>query len=297
MKKTLSLLLTLSAALTLNAAEAASVRGADGVTVNINNPKRVVALNGTTVEIIYKLGKQNTLVGRDVTGTFPAAAERLPSVGHWAQVGAEGVISLKPDLVIATEDSFIHDNAALKTQLRAAGVPLLVLPEAGKGGTGGFRTRVNMIAQAYGAQNQANVLMRNFVGGLATARAAKPTTAPRVMFLYAHGANDASIYGRDNGADNLISLAGGRNVANFAGTQKLTAEGVVRLNPDAIIMLNRGWDAIGGQAGLLKMPGVAQTKAGKNRRFYRVDDSVRWIGPRLPEFATKLAREWKADFR
>jgi iron complex transport system substrate-binding protein len=44
------------------------------------------------------------------------------------------------------------------------------------------------------------------------------------------------------------------------------------------------------------MPGVAQTNAGKHRRIYAVDDSIRWIGPRLPEFALKLARQWKADF-
>ena len=147
MQRILTLALTLTAALGAATAHAATVRGADGVSVTVNNPKRVVALNGTTVEIIYGLGKGGTVVGRDVTGTYPAAAEKVPSLGHWARVGAEGVIALKPDLVIATEDSFVSSESTLKTQLRAAGVPLLVLPAAGEGGTAGFRTRVNMVAQ------------------------------------------------------------------------------------------------------------------------------------------------------
>ncbi|ADV65963.1 heme/hemin ABC transporter substrate-binding protein [Deinococcus maricopensis] len=277
-------------------AGAATVKGADGVSVTVTNPKRVVALNGTTVELIYKLGKQGTIVGTDVTGTYPA--NKIPSVGHWAQLPAEGIISLKPDLVIGTADNFtVGNNATVVTQLRSAGIKVLVLPASDTGGLDGVKTRLNMLADVYNVPSAAQALTKSFTTQLAALKINQPTRTPRVLFLYAHGPGDASIYGTDGGANTLIEMAGGRNIAPFRDTKPLTAEAMVALAPDAIIMLNRGYDAVGKLDGALKLPGVAQTPAGRNKRIYTVDDSIRWIGPRLPEFALNLARQWKADFR
>ena len=275
---------------------AAPVKGADGVSVDVSNPKRVVALNATTVEMIYRLGKQNTIVGTDVTGTYPP--NKIPSVGHWAQLPAEGIIALKPDLVIGTADNFAAGkNGTVVQQLRSAGVKVLVLPATDTGGLDGVKTRLNMLGQVYGVPNAAASLTRSFDTTMKSVQANKPKNAPKVIFLYAHSPSDASIYGTDGGANELITLAGGRNIAPFKDTKTLTAEALVAMNPDAIVMLERGLDGVGGVEGLLKMPGVAQTNAGKNKRFYTVDNSIRWIGPRLPEFALKLARQFKADFR
>ena len=43
---------------------------------------RIVSLSGTISEIICDLGRQNQLVGVDVTSTYPAALDKLPKVGH-----------------------------------------------------------------------------------------------------------------------------------------------------------------------------------------------------------------------
>ncbi|MFC3862584.1 ABC transporter substrate-binding protein [Deinococcus antarcticus] len=230
------------------------------------------------------------------TGTYPA--NKIPSVGHWAQLPAEGIIALKPDLVIGTADNFAAGkNGTVVQQLRSAGVKVLVLPATDTGGLDGVKTRLNMLGQVYGVPNAAASLTRSFDTTMKSVQANKPKNAPKVIFLYAHSPSDASIYGTDGGANELITLAGGRNIAPFKDTKTLTAEALVAMNPDAIVMLERGLDGVGGVEGLLKMPGVAQTNAGKNKRFYTVDNSIRWIGPRLPEFALKLARQFKADFR
>ncbi|WP_221090156.1 heme/hemin ABC transporter substrate-binding protein [Deinococcus aquaedulcis] len=293
MKRTL---LALSALSLLSSALAVTVKGADGVTVELGTPRRVVALNATTVELIYRLGQQGSLVGTDVTGTYPP--NKLPSVGHWAQLPAEGILALQPDLVIGTADNFaMPSNVKTVQQLRAAGVKVLVLPASDTGGLDGVKARLNLLAQVYGVPGAAASLTRSFDTTVQAVKANRPKVAPRVIFLYAHGPNDASIYGTEGGANDLITLAGGRNIAPFKDTKTLTAEALVALNPDAIILLERGLEAVGGVDGALKLPGVAQTNAGRARRIYAVDNSVRWIGPRLPEFALKLARQWKADFR
>lgn len=276
-------------------ASAATVRGADGTSVTVTSPRRVVALNATTVELIYRLGKQATIVGTDVTGTYPT--NQIPSVGHWAQLPAEGIISLKPDLVIGTADNFgMPGNATVVQQLRAAGLKVLILPASDTGGLDGVKTRLSLLGQVYGVPGAASSLARGLDTTLQAVKANRPKVPPRVIFLYAHSPNDGSIYGTDGGANDLITLAGGKNAAPFKDTKALTAEALVAINPDAIVMLNRGLSSVGGVDGALRMPGVAQTNAGKHRRIYAVDDSIRWIGPRLPEFALKLARQWKADF-
>lgn len=287
----------LTALLLSSSALAAQIKGADGVTVDITNPKRVVALNSTVFEMIYRLGKQNTIVGRDVTGSYPAS--KVPSVGHWAQLPAEGIIALKPDLVVTTADNaaVTPKNQAAIGQLRATGVKVLVLPRSDTGGLDGVKTRLNMLGQVYGVPNAAASLTKSFDTTMSAVAANRPKTAPRVIFLYAHNPNDVSIYGTDGGADDLITAAGGKNVAPFKEPKALTAEALVSINPDAIVMLQRGFDDVGGMEGLMKLPGVAQTTAGKNRHIYITDDSIRWIGPRFPEFALKLARAFKADFR
>ncbi|WP_019010237.1 heme/hemin ABC transporter substrate-binding protein [Deinococcus aquatilis] len=284
-----------SASLLLTPALAATIKGADGVAVDVFNPRRVVALNGTTVELIYKLGKQNTIVGTDITGTFPA--NKIAQVGHWAQLPAEGIIALKPDLVIGTADNFAAGkNGVVVEQLRGAGVKVLVLPRSDTGGLDGVKSRLNLLSQVYGVPSAAASLGKTFDTTLQIVRNNRPKVAPKVIFLYAHSASDASIYGTEGGANELIELAGGKNAAPFKETKTLTAEALVALNPDAIVMLKRGLDSVGGLNGVLKMPGVIQTNAGKNKRIYTVDDSIRWIGPRLPEFALTLAQQWKADF-
>jgi hypothetical protein len=88
-------------------------------------------------------------------------------------------------------------------------------------------------------QNAASSLTRSFDTTLAAVKANRPKKAPRVVFLYAHSPSDASIYGTEGGANELIELAGGKNAAPFKDTKALTAEALVALNPDATAALER----------------------------------------------------------
>lgn len=291
MRKFLSTLLLLTAT-----ASAASIQGADGVSVDVNNPKRVVALNGTTLEMIYLLGKQNSVVARDNSGTYPK--NDIASVGHWAKLPAEGIIALKPDLVIGTADNLAITalNRTTIKQLRDAGVPVLILPASDQGGVAGVKKRLNILGQVYGvSKTKIDKLTGKIDQTVKKIAAQRPSKAPKTIFLYAHGPTDASIYGTKGGANGLIELAGGQNMATFEKRKSLTSEALVAMNPDVIIMLDRGLAAVDGLEGALQLPGVALTNAGKNKRIYTVDNSIRWFGPRFADFALKLAEQWRAD--
>ena len=54
--------------------------------------------------------------------------------------------------------------------------------------------------------------------------------------------------------------------------------------------MSKGLESVGGVSGLLKLPGVAQTNAGKNGRVIDVDDSLLLsFGPRTPSLLSALS--------
>ena len=278
----------MSAVIASPLAQAEPLKGIDGQTVDIPAPTRVVAVNSSLVEILFGLGKGGTLVGTDVGGTFPPEQAKVAKVGHPYHPSVEGIISLKPQLVLATEENLPPATAA---QLRSAGVPVLILEHSSKDGLDGLERRIDIIARLFNVQEAG----KRMIEGLDKQRAdldkkiAALKKKPRILFLYAHGPGEAFVYGKDTGAHVLIELAGGQNAADFtSGTKALTAEGMLLAFPDAIIMLNRGLEAVGGAEGALKLPGVALTPAGKNQKIIAVDDTIRWVGPRFPQFADTI---------
>jgi iron complex transport system substrate-binding protein len=71
----------------------------------------------------------------------------------------------------------------------------------------------------------------------------------------------------------------------------LTAESLAALNPDIILVMSKALESVGGVPGLLKLPGVAQTNAGKHSAVIDVDDSLLLsFGPRTPSLVEALAK-------
>lgn len=66
--------------------------------------ERIITLGGDVTEIVYALDAQPQLVARDSTSTWPAASQSLPDVGYLRQLNAEGILSLRPTLVLISAD-------------------------------------------------------------------------------------------------------------------------------------------------------------------------------------------------
>lgn len=273
------------------ASQAAVFQSVDGKMVGITNPKRVIALNTSTVEVLYAFGKQDLIVGVDVGSKFPESVKEKTNLGHPYRPSVEGMISLKPDVVISPAENL---PATTIEQLRTAKIPVMLLEDSGKNGVEGLKKRVTLLGDIFDSKKQAQELLKKINKDEAdlAALVKKQDKKPKIFFLYAHGPGDAFIYGKQTGTHTLIESVGGVNAADFTtGTKPLTAEAMVQASPDVIIMLQRGLDAVGGVDGALKLPGVNLTAAGKKRAIIAVDDSIRWIGPRYFEFANKLFTE------
>jgi iron complex transport system substrate-binding protein len=249
---------------------------------------RLVTLGGDITEIVYALGAGDQVVGADTSSVYPAAADALPKVGYQRQLAAEGVLSLRPTLILASDEA--GPPAALR-QLRDSGVRVEVIAaEDTPEGAARKITQVAALLDRAAAGQRLVADMRAALTAAAPQQAAGP--APRVLFIYARGGT-LSVGGRDTAADAMIRLAGGTNaVAELEGFKPLTAEAAVAAAPDVILMLRRGVEGAGGAAAVWAQPGLAQTPAAARRRLVVMDDLLLLgFGPRLGEAVRELARQ------
>jgi iron complex transport system substrate-binding protein len=247
---------------------------------------RVVVLANGVAEIIQSMNAQSIIVGRDISSTEDSLAD-IPIVTSGHQVLPEKVIALKPDLVLI--DASTGPKAAIET-IKSAGITVIETPESWS--LKDLPIKVRAVGRAIGAQEQVETLVQQLNDSL---NASAVKNSPRVAFLYLRGTS--SIYligGAGSGADSLLAAIGAIDV----GAQTLdrpfntlTAESLAELNPDVILVMSKGLQSVGGIDGLLKLPGVAQTRAGKNSAVIDVDDSLLLsFGPRTPSLVDALAK-------
>ena len=247
---------------------------------------RVVVLANGVAEIIQSLNAQSIIVGRDISSTEDSLAD-IPIVTSGHQVLPEKVIALKPDLVLI--DGSTGPKAAIET-IKSAGITVIETPESWS--LKDLPIKVRAVGRAIGAQGQAEELIQQLNDSL---NASVVKNSPRVAFLYLRGTSSVYLIGgAGSGADSLLAAIGATDV----GAQTLdrpfntlTAESLAELNPDVILVMSKGLQSVGGIDGLLKLPGVAQTRAGKNSAVIDVDDSLLLsFGPRTPSLVDALAK-------
>lgn len=254
-------------------------------TTEIPRAQRIVALANGSAEIISALGFKAALVGRDIASSDKDLTS-VPIVTSGHQVIPEKIISLNPDLVLI--DISTGPQNALEA-LRSAGIKVVVTPEAWT--LADIPIKVTAIAAALGTPVGGKAL--NSAMSAVTGPLGNLTTRTRIAFLYLRGGS--AIYligGKGSGADSLINAIGGVDVG--AAQLKnpfnaLTAEEMISLNPQVILVMTKGLASTGGVSGLIALPGVAQTDAGKSKRIISVDDSLLLsFGPRTPDLLLQL---------
>ena len=253
------------------------------------NAARIVSIGGGITETLAAIGVLDRVVGIDLTSSgWPPRAATLPQVGQLHGISAEGILSLRPTLVVANAEA--GPPAAL-AQVRSAGVRVAEVHPA-RSEAEAYRL-YREVAAAVGRPSAGDSLVRVVQQELARVRAAIPAGArPRVLFLYARGPRFLLVFGRESAGDEMLRLAGAENaVRGFTGAKPLTPEAVVGASPDVILVPARGLRSLGGIDGVLALPGLAQTPAGRARRVVPIDDAlILGFGPRLPDAVRTLAQ-------
>jgi len=245
---------------------------------------RIVSLSKHLTEFTFSLGKGHNIMGVDWSSTYPDSAKLIKPVGYHRALNPEGIISLTPDVVIHSND--IGPETVLP-QIEKAGLHTKAFGNANT--IDSAKMLLKELGAFFGVSNKADSLCTVMDAGIASAgNVLKDLTikdTPSVMIIHFGRASNVFFVmsGRKGVGDQLIKMAGAK-VAHYdsKGARQISAEAIAAANPDIIIATDFGYDQMGSMDKFITgVPGVALTKAGKNKRILRFEEhDLTYFGPR-----------------
>lgn len=252
-------------------------------------PTKIVSLSPSNTEILFALGLGDRVVGVTDFCDYPPEARNKAKVGGFAEVDAERVASLSPDLILASN---IH-VARVVPSLEKLGLTVVVIdPKTAADVTG----RLATVGKLTGKEKEALELKAKLDGRIAstTEKAKSAGQAPRVFWMLGDGLFTA---GPGSYVDDLIQKAGGANIAASAKTSwpELSLEAVVQADPEVIVIPGAQGPAIAEK--LKNDRAWQQVSAVKSGRFVLIPDEnvVLRPGPRIADGLDQLARGLHPD--
>lgn len=239
-------------------------------------PQRWVSAGGALSEWITALGGEAHLVGVDTTSQHPASLKALPSVGYQRQLSAEGILSLRPDVLVGTEEM---GPPPVLAQIRKAGVRVELF--SSKAELPAVDENLRHLGQLLGAEQQASALAADYRQRLDALQANVKLAqagqqAPGVLLLVGHAGAKPLIAGQGTAGDWLLSQAGGRNLAAHPGYKNFSNEALAALDPDVIVFSDRALaDEQALQALLKENPALAASRAVREKRLVSLDPTDR----------------------
>ena len=228
--------------------------------------ERVISIGGDVTQIVYALDAQQELIARDSTSRHPAQATKLPDVGYMRQLNAEGILALKPTLVLSSE---LAKPSLVLQQVEQSGVK--VVDVTGASSLDAIAIKIATIGNALHREAAANALIEQV--NKQRAQIPQQPLPVKVLFIMAHGGMRTQAAGAQTGADGAIRSAGLVNaMAAVPHYQQLSQEGVVAAAPDLIVVGEEGLRTLGGEENVWSLPGLALTPAGQHRALLVVDD-------------------------
>ena len=245
---------------------------------------KIVSVNGTMSEIICSLGLESSLVGVDVTSTYPASLDKVAKIGHNRSVSSEGIVALSPSLVVGIQNDL---KPTLIEQLTASNIKTQLFKQ--ELSIDGTKKLITEVGAYFNQSAKAAALIVQLDKDIALVK--KPNVKKKVLFIYARGAGSMMVSGTGTSVDKMIQLSGGQNaITSFADFKPLTAEALIAAHPDVILLFESGLESIGGIEGLLKVQGINQTNAGKNKKVITMDGQLlTGFGPRLGKAMIELS--------
>lgn len=243
-------------------------------------------------EYLYDIHAESILVARDLTSIYPPQIVKLPSVGYHRALSAEGIISMRPTMLLT--DGNLGPSAVVD-QVKKVGIPVLTM---NPGSTlDSAKALMTQLGEQFHHEHAADSVITKWNSDMAAvlADSARWSKGPKPRVLVMHFgqiANDYLAIKRGTPADQIIRWAGGENaIDSVGGMLRLTPELIARAAPDIIIATDVGYDRMGGAEKFAAMPGVALTPAARTKQIYRVDETeVMYYGPRTPASLEKIVK-------
>jgi iron complex transport system substrate-binding protein len=252
-----------------------------------SDASRIAVAGGSVTEIIYFLGEQDRLVAVDRTSNFPSEARALPQIGYVRALSAEGLLSLKPTLVMGENDMGPPEVLA---QLTDTGVDMVTVPEAHS--PEGIMSKLRCVARVLALDDAqiktAESKLASSLDKLGTISVTNDAPSAIVVLMFQEGSAVAA--GGDTSGHGLLQMAGLKNaLQDMQGWKPLSAESLITANPDFVIITDRAVNMAGGLEEVYANPGIRLTTAGRNNQLIQMDGmTLLGFGPRTLTAALEL---------
>lgn len=247
-------------------------------------PARIVSLVPSVTETLFALGAEDRLVGVTDFCDYPPAARRKPSVGGMVNPNLEVIVSLRPDLVVATTEGNREETF---TQLRRLGIPTYLVVAHRVGDVTALIAHLGELTGRRAAAEALSARLERRVE--AVQRAVAPYKRPRV--LYVLWPEPLIVPGREALVTELIRLAGGESItaADADSYPRYSLEAAVAKAPEVILLANHG--AQTGPIDRERWQRLAAQPAVRAGRLHQVDGNLlHRYGPRIVDGLEQLAR-------
>lgn len=215
-------------------------------------PQRWVSAGGAVSEWVSALGGEAKLVGVDTTSQHPESLKALPSIGYQRQLSAEGILSLRPQILVGTEEM---GPPPVLSQIRNAGVQVELF--SAQPDVAALQGNLQHLGQLLGAEDQASQALKVYQQQLDQQKvriteAQLKQKAPGVLLLIGNAGGKPLIAGKDTAADWLLQRAGGHNLATHTGYKPFSNESLASLNPEVLVFADRALTGDAARAALFK---------------------------------------------
>ena len=286
-RRVLALATAAFAGLATRNAFARKVTDVSGAEIDVATRSRIVSIGSDVTETVFALGEGPRVVAVDTTSLYPHEATALPNVGYMRALSTEGVLSMNPDLILASAGS---GPPEVINGLRQSGVPLALVdytpsPKSVIG-------KINFIADLLDVKAKGDALAASVEAEFdkVSAAVAKLSAHPKVLFVLSLAGGRIMAGGDESSAAEIIALAGAVNaVSGFKGYKPVSEEAVIAAAPEAIIMMHSHAGGMEADALFAREP-FASVPAAREKRLIKFDGTyILGFGPRTPAAARDLA--------
>lgn len=211
-----------------------TITDSEGTKVTFDSePKKVISMAPNITEIIYQLGLKSKLVGRTKYCDYPEQVLDIESVGTLREPNIEKIISLKPDVVIAST----HFSDEANKKLMDLGVKVVVLYEESE--IEGVYSIIQTMGTIFNVNKAALTAVNDMKTSITETKSRiEGLDKPSVYYVVGYGEYGDYTAGGDTFINQMISLAGGNNIAQNISGWSYSLESLVEADPDIIIISN-----------------------------------------------------------
>jgi iron complex transport system substrate-binding protein len=246
---------------------------------------RVVSLAPNLTEIVFALGDGNHLAGDTDFCDYPAEAVQKPHVGGPVNPNLEVIVSLMPDLVLATKSINRRETV---NALDHIGLPVYVTdPHSIEG----MIASVEHLGIALGVEKSAALLAEDLRGRLADLDRRLAGAVPRRV-LFVVWTDPLISVGRDTFIEDALRRAGGRSVVETKSEwPHVSMEEIVRLQPEVLVFASAHARSTQRDIDELRTrPGWRNLDAMQHGNIVVVSDAIIRPAPRIVDAIEHLAR-------